>query len=142
MRLSRHFWLYEFTRSQTASRHGIDNTPSPEAIAELQSLVANVLQPVRDFLERPIYISSGYRSPWLNRRIGGAPQSQHMYGQAADFECWGVSNVELFHTVKNLFPFDQLILEKHDPSGGTNSGWIHVSYRSNGHNRRQSFKDP
>ena len=142
MRISRNFWLYEFERSQKASRHNVDNSAPPEAVSEIQGLVLNVLQPVRDFLGRPIYISSGYRSPWLNREIGGATQSQHMYGQAADFECWGVSNVELFHTIKNLFTYDQLILERHDPQKGENSGWIHVSYRSAGDNRRESFKYP
>jgi len=120
----------------------MENNPSQEAIRELQSLVFNVLQPVRDFLGKPLYISSGYRSPWLNNKIRGANQSQHMLGQAADFECWGVSNLELFHTIKNLFPYDQLILEKHDPRKGPNSGWIHVSYRSYGINRRQAFRDP
>ena len=142
MRLSENFELYEFTRSQDASRLGIDNTPSSDVVRELGALVSNVLQPLRDYLGRPIFISSGYRSPKLNSHIGGASDSQHMAGQAADFECWSVSNVRLFHAIRYRFAFDQLILERHDPNQGPNSGWIHLSYKSNGDNRGEAFRLP
>tara|TARA_R110000772_G_scaffold268711_1_gene397828 strand:+ start:6869 stop:7303 length:435 start_codon:yes stop_codon:yes gene_type:complete len=142
MRLSNNFHLHEFTLSQTAARYGVDNTPPPEAVAALSALVTNVLQPLRDYMGRPLIISSGYRSPWLNKQINGATNSQHMKGEAADFECWGVSNVELFHIVARRYTFDQLILEYHEPDMGPNDGWVHASFTLIGPNRGQWFRHP
>ncbi len=135
MRLSKDFWLYEFTRSQTASRHGIDNTPPLAAIVEIRALVDNVLQPLRDFISRPININSGYRSEALNAAVRGSANSQHMKGQAADIECFGYSNVALFQSIRQNLYFDQLLLEFHRPEDGPNSGWVHVSFKSDGNNR-------
>ena len=134
--------MFEFTRSQTASRYGIDNTPPPDAVNEIYALVANVLQPLRDMLGRPIYISSGYRCPELNRRIGGATNSQHMAGQAADIECFEIGNVALFDFIRYNFIFDQLILEQYVPSDGINSGWVHISHRSLAPNNGGVFRFP
>lgn len=142
MRLSKDFELSEFTRSQVASRQGFDNTPPDDAVHELIALVSNVLQPLRDYLGRPIRISSGYRSPQLNSYIGGVSNSQHMAGQAADFECRGISNKKLFQAIRYRFPFDQLILEHFVDGAGPNSGWIHLSHRSNGGNSGEAFHRP
>lgn len=142
MRLSQNFQLHEFTRSQTASRHNRDNTPPDDALFEMQALVTNVLQPIRDYLARPIVISSGYRSPWLNKKIRGATNSQHMRGQAADFECPGIGNLDLFFAIRDRFIYDQLILEYHDPDKGPHDGWIHVSYKSREPNRSHAFRLP
>lgn len=127
MKLGKNFSLHEFTRSQTASRRNIDNTPDPVIVKRLEALVDNVLQPVRDHFGRPVRISSGYRSPRLNRAIGGSRTSQHMQGEAADFEIPGLSNYEVAKWMKQNLNYDQLILEFYTP-GVPNSGWIHVSY--------------
>jgi len=83
-RLSEHFTLEELIFSQTAARKGIDNTPSAEIVANLRAL-ARVLEEVRVLLGAPIMVSSGYRSPELNRAVGGAKRSAHLLGLAADF---------------------------------------------------------
>lgn len=126
--LSEHFHLSEFTRSQTAARRRIDNTPPAEAVEALRALCVNVLEPVRVHFARPVMISSGYRSPALNRAIGGAPSSQHSKGEAADFEIPGVSNAEVCRWMHRNLNYDQLILEFYTP-GQPNSGWVHVSWR-------------
>jgi len=95
MKLSENFSLLELTKSQTAERKGIDNTPSPEHQENLKSLCTHILQPVRDHFERVVSISSGYRSPELCIAIGSKTTSQHAKGQAADFEIYGLSNQEL-----------------------------------------------
>lgn len=128
MRLSENFQLHEFTRSQTATRRGIDNTPGQQEIASLRLLCEKVLEPVRAHFGAPVRISSGYRSPALNRAIGGSRTSQHAKGEAADFEIAGVSNVEVCRWMEARLNYDQLILEFYTP-GIPNSGWIHVSYR-------------
>jgi zinc D-Ala-D-Ala carboxypeptidase len=127
MRLSKNFTLSELTKSQTATRRGIDNTPSLTAIDNLQLLVDNVLQPVRDHFKKPVDISSGYRSPQLNVAIGGSATSHHCLGMAADFEIMGMDNKELAIWVRDNLKFTQLILEFYN-DGDTNSGWVHVGY--------------
>ena len=84
MQLSEHFELAEFLVSETAARRGIANEPTPEVIENLRRLCQSVLQPLRVHLKRPVVITSGYRSPALNRAIGGSPTSHHMQGRAAD----------------------------------------------------------
>jgi len=138
MKLSDNFSLLELTKSQTAERKGIDNTPSPTHQENLQLLCANVLQPVRDHFSRVVTISSGYRSPELCVAIGSKSTSQHARGEAADFEIFGVSNKELADYIHFNLNYDQLILEywkESDP----NSGWVHCSY-SEGNNRRQYLR--
>lgn len=130
MKLSEHFHLSEFTTSQTAARRRIDNTPPPAVIRALTDLCVNVLEPVRRQFG-PVTVSSGYRSPALNRAVGGSASSQHMYGQAADIECPGVSNHELATWISRNTAFDQIILEFYTP-GQPNSGWVHVSWRATG----------
>ena len=142
MKLSENFSLQELTKSQTAERKGIDNTPSPTHQANLKSLCASILQPVRDHFGRVVTISSGYRSPELCVAIGSKTTSQHAKGEAADFEIFGVSNKELADYINEHLDYDQLILEywkESDP----NSGSGHCSY-SEGNNRKQylnAYKD-
>ena len=138
MKLTTNFSLNELTKSQTAERKGIDNTPSTEHQENLKSLCENVLQPVRDHFSRVVSISSGYRSPVLCAAIGSKSTSQHARGEAADFEIFGVSNKALADYIDEALHYDQLILEywkESDP----NSGWVHCSYRE-GDNRKQYLR--
>ena len=134
--LSKNFTLTEFTKSQTALRLGIDNTPSEEHLAAAKLLFENVVQPVRDHFG-PTVINSGYRGPALNEAIGGAATSQHCRGEAVDIECPGVPNHEVAEWIQNNLDFDQLILEFYT-LGIPDSGWVHVSYIPEG-NRKQSL---
>lgn len=135
MKLSQHFTLEEMIKSQTASRKGIDNTPTPEVIENLKLLCENVLEKIRINFGRPLTVNSGYRGPKLNKAIGGAKNSQHMTGQAADIEIVSIDNKALFNWIKDNMEFDQLILEFYKP-GIPDSGWVHVSWNSKG-NRKQ-----
>ena len=138
MLLSKNFSLEELTKSQTATRKGIDNTPDPSHQANLKSLCACILQPIRDHFSQVVTVSSGYRSQELCLAIGSKTTSQHAKGEAADFEIFGVSNKELADYIHEHLDYDQLILEywkESDP----NSGWVHCSY-SEGNNRKQYLK--
>jgi len=136
--LSKSFTLEEFVKSQEAIRLGIDNTPDEDQIFNLQLLCNNVIQPVRDYFNKPVVISSGYRSPELCLAIGSSASSQHTKGQAADFEIFGVHNKEVSDFIVNSLDWDQCILEFWNESD-PNSGWIHCSY-AYGANRRQYLK--
>lgn len=138
MKLSRHFYLEEFTKSQAATRLGINNTPSPQVVENLRLLCENVLEPIRTSWRKPVVISSGYRSPAVNSAIGGSKTSQHCFGMAADFEIMGVDNCDLTRWVQQNLQYDQLILEFHNHEEGPNSGWVHVSYNA-GKNRMQDI---
>ena len=138
MKLSDNFSLNELTKSQTAERKGIDNTPGPNPQENLKSLCEMILQPVRDHFGQVVSVSSGYRSQELCVAIGSSTQSQHAKGEAADFEIFGVSNKELADWINENLDYDQLILEywkESDP----NSGWVHCSY-TNGSNRKQYLR--
>ena len=126
MRLSKNFSLAELTKSQTATRKGIDNEPSTEHVENLIHLAETVLQPIRDEFGRPVVISSGYRSPELCEAIGSSAKSQHAKGEAADFEVPGMDNMQLAMWISKNTVFDQLILEFYEP-GDPNSGWVHCS---------------
>lgn len=128
MQLSKNFYLSEFTKSELATRKGLDNTPDAFVIGRLKDLCEKVLQPLRDTLKQPIIVNSGYRSPDVNKAVGGSEKSQHCSGQAADIEVPGMSNKALAEFIESNLPYDQLILEFWD--GITpNSGWVHVSYK-------------
>jgi len=135
MRLSKNFTLQEFTKSQTALRHGIDNTPGEEHLASAKSLFENVVQPVRDNFGVTV-INSGYRCKKLNTAIGGSKKSQHSFGEAADIEVPTISNRDLAEWIKNTLDFDQLILEFYNGKD-PRSGWVHVSYKNAENNRKQ-----
>ena len=138
MKLTANFSLNELTKSQTAERKGIDNTPSTEHQENLKSLCMAILQPVRDHFSRVVSISSGYRSPELCTAIGSKITSQHARGESADFEIFGLSNKVLADFIDQNLHYDQLILEywkESDP----NSGWVHCSF-SEGNNRKQYLR--
>jgi hypothetical protein len=120
MNLSQHFTLSELTRSGTAVRRGIDNTPSPEVIRRLTLLCEVVLEPIRRGCGI-VAVTSGYRSVTLNRAIGGAALSQHTTGDAADINVPGMTIEDLFQWIKaSGIKYDQLIQEFDQ--------WVHVSY--------------
>ena len=133
MRLSKNFTLKEFTKSQTAERRGIDNTPNDEHLENAEFLFGNVVQKVRDNFG-PTTINSGYRGPELNEAVGGSSKSQHCHGQAADIEVPGVSNYEVAKWITDNCDFDQVILEFYTP-GIPDSGWVHVSYKKEGNRK-------
>ena len=127
MRLSENFSLWELTKSQTAERKGISNVPGEEEIKNLTALCKNVLQAVRSYYRVPIKPSSGYRCLALNNAIGSSPTSQHITGQAVDFEVPWVDNKVVARWIKNNLTYDQLILEYYK-EGQPKSGWVHMSY--------------
>lgn len=133
MKLSVNFTLAELFHSNTAAAHGVDNTPDGAAIENLKALVVNVLQPLRDRVG-PLVINCGYRSPQVNERVGGKPNSQHLLGQAADIHSPTFTPLQLAETVRELeLPFDQLIVEH---VGG--SDWLHISYSDR--HRREALR--
>ena len=134
MQLSKHFTLEEFEKSQTATRKGIKNKAGSGEIKNLGDLCYEVLEPVRVKFDKPVTITSGYRSPELSEAIGSKSTSQHCLGEAVDMEVIGVSNLQVALWIENNLDFDQLILEFW--TGEANSGWIHVSYKD-GSNRKQ-----
>jgi zinc D-Ala-D-Ala carboxypeptidase len=125
--LSANFTLRELTKSDTADRLDIDNTPNEEQIESLRLLCENILQPVRDHFGKPVKISSGFRCSALNQATGGSSNSDHCRGQACDFEIDGVSNPELAEWIESNLKYTQLILEFYT-QGQPNSGWVHCSY--------------
>lgn len=125
MKLSANFTVDELSYSETAQRLNIDNTPGPDVLKRLQDLCDAVLQPARNALG-PIHISSGYRCHVLNSAVGGAENSQHALGEAADITSDNFSNHYLAAWILENTEFDQLILEP---------GWVHVSFRA-GRNRQ------
>ena len=132
MILSKNFSLNEFTKSVSAIRNGIDNSPTPEHIRSIQLLVEYVLQPLREALRSPIRITSGYRSEALNKLIKVSKRSQHCKGQAADIQFRGdgvMDNKAIWDKIIELgLPFDQMINE-------FEYSWIHISYNEE-HNRK------
>jgi len=119
MLITPHFTLNEMIASQLAAREGLDNTPPPEARANLQ-LLCGALEQVRELFDAPIIITSGYRSAAVNARIGGSPTSQHLQGLAADFTVIKMTPRDVARRVsESAIPFDQLILEF--------DHWVHMS---------------
>ena len=127
MRLTRNFTLAEMTKSETALRHDMDNTPGEQEISALKLLAEKVLQPVRDHYGKGVKVNSGFRHPEVNAKVGGSKTSDHCRGQAADIEIPGVANADLAAWIRDNLEFRQLILEFYTP-GVPDSGWVHVSY--------------
>ena len=134
MQLSKHFTLEEMEKSSTGIRLGIKNKAGSGEIKNLGDICYEILEPVRVKFDKPVTITSGYRSPELSEAIGSKATSQHCLGEAVDMEVIGVSNLEVALWIQNHCDFDQLILEYY--TGEANSGWIHVSYKD-GSNRKQ-----
>jgi hypothetical protein len=135
MQLTEHFKLEEMTVSPTAKKLGLSNTPTPEHIANMKYCCEKILEPVRAKFG-PVKINSSYRSPAVNAAVGGSKTSQHVNGQAIDFEVPGVDNKKVADWVADNLEFDQVILEFYSASD-KNSGWVHVSIKKGGGNRRQ-----
>ena len=135
-RLSTHFSLKELTHSQTAERKGINNIPSLYEVDSLKMVCENILEPVREHYGIPFTPSSGFRCEDLNKAIGSSNKSQHLSGQAVDFEIPGVPNMELSLWIKEHLDYDQLILEFYKENI-PDSGWVHCSYVGK-ENRKQS----
>ena len=134
----KHFTLSEFFRSSTAAKNGIKNEPSIDEratiVRNINLLVDNVLDPVRDKFGIPVIITSGYRCPQVNRLVGGVDNSQHMSGCAADFHVMGFTPsmmLGVFFYILNRLEYDQLIYYR-------NKNFIHVSYVDNC-NRHEAF---
>ena len=137
MMLSDHFSLEELTKSSTALRKGINNDPDSTARENLIVLCSEVLEPVRTHYGIPFAPNSGFRCLELNREIGSSDRSQHVTGNAVDFEVPGVDNKEVALWVKENCDFDQLILEFYK-EGEPASGWIHCSYDYNKKHRQSA----
>lgn len=126
----KHFTMGELLRSSTADAHGINNTCDISSASALKALAENVLDPAREAMGIPIYVNSGYRCPQLNRLVGGATNSQHTKGEAADITTGTKEgNKALFEYIRDNLPYDQLINEK-------DYSWVHVSYKKSG-NRKE-----
>jgi hypothetical protein len=140
MKISQHLSLSEVTRSDSAKRHGIDNTPTAEHLENFKVLAEKVFEPIRAHFGVPIHISSGYRSKALNAFIKGSASSQHCKGEAIDIDMDGssngVTNKMIFDFIKEKLDFDQLIWEF---GSDKNPDWVHVSYTKGG-NRKQKLK--
>ena len=127
MKLTANFSLAEMTKSDTALRLDMDNTPGEGETANLTALCECVLQPVRNHYGMGVKVNSAYRHPDVNQKVGGSRNSDHTRGQAADIEIPGVANADLAAWIRDNLEFRQLILEFYTP-GVPDSGWVHVSY--------------
>lgn len=136
MQLTNNFSLHEMTKSETALRLGLANTPTVEVIENLKLLCEKVLQPVRNHYAKGVKVNSGYRAPEVNAAVGGSKTSDHCKGQAADIEIPGVANAELAQWIADNLDYTQLILEFYT-QGIPDSGWVHVSYDPNNLKKQQ-----
>ena len=134
-KLTEHFALEEMTVSPTAKRLGIPNTPTAAHIENMRYCCEKILEPVRAKFG-PVTINSSYRAPLVNKAVGGSKTSQHVNGQAIDFEIKGVDNRKVADWVADNLEFDQVILEFY-AAGDKNSGWVHASIKKEGGNRKQ-----
>jgi len=133
--LTEHFTLEELTVSPTAKKLGLPNTPTAEHIENMRYCCEKILEPVRAKFG-PVTVNSSYRAPLVNKAVGGSKTSQHVNGQAIDFEVKGVDNKKVADWVADNLEFDQVILEFYS-SGDKNSGWVHASIKKEGGNRKQ-----
>ena len=125
------FKISELIHSDIAIQNNINNMPDINALDNMLELVFHCLQPIRDLIKKPMIITSGYRNSKINFFAGGAINSQHLYGQAADFVINGMTPKEIIEIIKNSnINYDQLIDEK---------TWVHISYNK-GNNRKQILK--
>ena len=140
--ISKHISYREATRSDTALRKGIDNTPGVEQLESMEAIAERVFEPLREWVGGPVKVNSFFRSPELNVAVGGSTKSQHCKGEAIDLDdTFGYkTNAEMFNYIKNNIEFDQLIWEFGDDE---NPAWVHVSYISpqNRHKCLKAYKE-
>jgi putative chitinase len=136
MKLTENFTLEEMIVSPTAKRLGLSNTPTAEHIENMRYCCTKILEPVRAHFGKPVQVNSSYRAPLVNKAVGGSKTSQHVNGEAIDFEVPGVDNKVVADWVADNLEFDQVILEFYT-KGDKNSGWVHASIKRNGQNRKQ-----
>ena len=140
MKLTKNFSLEELTRSDTAERKGIDNSPTAEHIHNLAALCENVLQPLRDKIKHSIRVTSGYRSEKLNNAIGGSKTSEHSFGKAADIKLIidGENKSEILYLaiLEMGIPFRQMIWEFGDEE---TPSWVHISFNKDD-NKKQTLR--
>lgn len=144
MKLSPNFTYDEMTRSITATQLGIENIPSCEHLSNLRFVCETILEPLRAHFKKPVKVSSGYRNKAVNLAIGGSSTSQHCVGEAVDCEIAGVPNIDVADWISENLLFDQIILEFYNATEGINSGWVHISVKRYGANRKNklvAFKD-
>ena len=132
MNLSKNFTLEEMTKSATATKYNIDNTPDAECLSNLKNLCDNILQPIRDEWKQPIIVTSGYRCPKLNKRVGGAKNSDHIYAAAADIHTVSdtyTENKKLWNLIIKMINERKIrcrqIIDEY------NLNWIHLSINHN-----------
>ncbi len=137
--ISKHISDKESVYSRTAIRLNIDNTPTEEHKKNMVKLAEEIFEPLRTYVGGPIKINSFYRSPKLNKAIGGSGKSQHCHGQAIDIDdTFGrMSNAEMYEFIKEHLDYDQMIWEFGD---NNNPNWVHVSYVSPQENRNRCLK--
>ena len=139
MSISQHISYKEAVYSRTAQRLGIDNEPNDEQMKNMLNIAQEVFEPLRMWVGGPIKINSFFRSPKLNKAIGGSTKSQHCHGQAIDLDdTFGrATNAEMFDFIKKHLDFDQIIWEF---GNDENPDWVHVSYVSEEKNRNRCLK--
>ena len=155
MKLSKNLWLSEVIKSNTATRRGIDNSPTDLHIANLKYLAEKIFQPIREHFGCPIFVSSGYRSKALNEAIGGSQRSFHSHGMALDLDMDNkaskISNTDIFNFIKDNLEYTELIWEFGDED---KPDWVHVAiakgreqekntkiaYREEGKTKYKKFK--
>lgn len=139
MKISDHISFKEATKSNTAIRRGIDNTPNDYEISNMENIAKNLFEPLRKWVGGPIRINSFFRSEELNSAIGGSSRSQHCQGRAIDLDdTYGhKTNAEMFQYIKDNLSFDQMIWEFGD---NENPDWVHVSFVSFDENRGRIMK--
>lgn len=134
--MSKNFTLKELTFSATAERDGIDNTPSPEVVGHINELCDNLLQPLRDAWGKPIRVTSGYRCPELNKKVGGSMTSAHLCGYAADLQSGDFLEFTRFVVAwLQDKAYDQCIIERN----GT-AEWLHLGYKDGQGRQRHQTK--
>mgnify|MGYP003648894804 FL=1 len=141
--ISKHISYKEGVYSRTATRRNIKNNPNAEQMKNMVAIAEEVFEPLRMWVNGPIKINSFFRSPELNKAIGGSGKSQHCHGQAIDIDdTFGrATNAEMFEFIKKHLDFDQIIWEFGDED---NPDWVHVSYVSEEQNRNrclQAYKE-
>lgn len=139
MRISKHISLREATHSATAKRRGIENTPNEEQLDAMYKVAEFIFEPLRLYVGGAIKITSFFRSPKVNKAIGGVSSSQHCKGQAIDIDDVfdHKTNAEMFEYIRENLDFDQLIWEFGDSN---NPNWLHVSYVSKAKNRNRVLR--